>query len=92
TDYGTSASLRIMDSWGVHAYKMINISGDVKYVKFHLVSQQGIDNLDAIAVAEVQGKEFQHLPRDLYTEIGKGNFPKRQLDIKTLDPSQLPHY
>ena len=89
SDYGTPASLRKMDGWGVHAYKMINKSGDVKYVKFHWVSQQGIDNLDAKEVNEVQGKDFQHLTRDLYSEIGKGNFPKWDLYIKTLDPSQL---
>jgi catalase len=89
SDYGTPASLRKMDGWGVHAYKMINTSGKVKYVKFHWVSQQGIDNLDAKEVNEVQGKDFQHLTRDLYTEIGRGNFPKWDLYIKTLDPSQL---
>ncbi|TMO45032.1 catalase, partial [Pseudoalteromonas ruthenica] len=51
--------------------------------------QQGIDNLDAKEVTEVQGKDFQHLTRDLYAEINKGNFPKWDLYIKTLDPSQL---
>ncbi len=89
SDYGTPASLRKMDGWGVHAYKMINKSGDVKYVKFHWVSKQGIENLNAKEVAEVQGQDFQHLTRDLYSEVNKGNFPEWDLYIKTLDPSQL---
>lgn len=92
SDNGTPASLRKMDGFGVHAYKMINKSGDVKYVKFHWVSQQGIDNLSAKEVTEVQGKNFQHLTHDLYTEINKGNFPKWDLYIKTLTPSQLNNF
>ena len=47
-----------------YSYKMINKSGDVKYVKFHWVSKQGIENLNAKEVAEVQGQDFQHLTRD----------------------------
>ena len=89
SDYSTPASLRKMDGWGVHSYKMINKSGDVKYVKFHWVSKQGIENLNAKEVAEVQGQDFQHLTRDLYSEVNKGNFPEWDLYIKTLDPSQL---
>jgi catalase len=92
SDYGTPASLRKMDGWGVHAYKMINKSGNVKYVKFHWVSQQGINNLDAKEVAKVQSQNFQHLTHDLYTEVNKGNFPKWDLYIKTLDPSQLGNF
>ncbi|MGO3300327.1 MAG: catalase [Pseudoalteromonas sp.] len=92
SDNGTPASLRKMDGFGVHAYKMINKSGDVKYVKFHWVSKQGIDNLSAKEVTEVQGKNFQHLTHDLYTEINKGNFPKWDLYIKTLTPSQLNNF
>lgn len=92
SDNGTPASLHKMDGFGVHAYKMINKSGDVKYVKFHWVSKQGIDNLSAKEVTEVQGKNFQHLTHDLYTEINKGNFPKWDLYIKTLTPSQLNNF
>ncbi|MCG9734678.1 catalase [Pseudoalteromonas shioyasakiensis] len=89
SDHGTPASLRKMDGFGVHSYKMINKDGDVKYVKFHWLSQQGIENLNAKQVTEVQGKDFQHLTRDLYQEINKGNFPKWDLYIKVLDPSEL---
>jgi catalase len=89
SDNGTPASYREMDGFGVHAYKMINDHGDVNYVKFHWKSQQGIKNLDADQVKEVQSTDTQHMTRDLYTNISEGNFPKWDLYIKTMKPSDL---
>lgn len=89
SDNGTPASYREMDGFGVHAYKMINDQGDVKYVKFHWKSHQGIHNLDAQKVKSVQSTDIQHMTRDLYTNIAQGNFPKWDLYIKTMNPADL---
>lgn len=89
TDLGTPKNYRQMDGFGVHAYKMVNKDGDVKYVKFHWKSLQGIESLNAAQVQDVQGKDFQHMTRDLYAEINAGNYPKWDLYIKVLSPDQL---
>lgn len=89
SDYGTPASLRKMDGWGVHAYKLVNAKGEVRYAKFHWKSQQGIENLNQDQVAEVQGKDFNHLTRDLYSSINAGDYPKWDLYVKILEPKQL---
>lgn len=89
SDYGTPANYRQMHGWGVHAYKMINDNGDVNYVKFQWKSQQGVNNLNLDQVTQTQGKDFQHMTRDLYTQINAGNFPSWDLYIKVLTPSQL---
>jgi len=89
SDYGTPASYRKMDGWGVHAYKWINAKSDVKYVKFHWKSKQGIENLSADQVAKVQSQNFSHLTSDLYQNINAGNHPQWDLYVKVLKPSQL---
>ncbi|MBL1259330.1 MAG: catalase [Thiotrichaceae bacterium] len=89
SDFGTPANLRQMDGWGVHAYKMLDAEGDVSYVKFHWKSQQGIKNLTASEAAEVQAKDFSHATRDMYESIAKGDYPKWDLYLKVLRPSQL---
>lgn len=89
SDNGTPASYREMDGFGVHAYKMINQQGDVKYVKFHWKSHQGINNLDSEQVKKVQSTDAQHMTRDLYANISAGHFPKWDLYIKTMKPSEL---
>ncbi|PKG55250.1 catalase [Shewanella sp. GutDb-MelDb] len=89
TNLGTPSSYRKMDGWGVHAYKFINDDNQVKYVKFHWKSQQGVEGLRPAEVTQMQGKNFNHLTDDLYSEIGKGNFPKWDLKVKVLSPEDL---
>ena len=89
SDYGTPASLREMDGFGVHAYKFINDEGRVKYVKFQWKSQQGIKNLNAKQASMVQAKDFSHATNDMYANINNGNFPKWDLYIKVMAPKDL---
>ena len=89
TNLGTPSSYRKMDGWGVHAYKFINNENQVKYVKFHWKSQQGVEGLRPNEVTKMQGQNFNHLTDDLYTQINKGNFPKWDLKIKVLSPKDL---
>ncbi|ABZ78733.1 Catalase [Shewanella halifaxensis HAW-EB4] len=89
TNLGTPASYRKMDGWGVHAYKFINDEHQVKYVKFHWKSQQGVEGLRPDEVVNIQGQSFNHLTEDLYSEINKGNFPKWDLMVKVLRPEDL---
>jgi catalase len=78
-----------MDGFGVHAYKLINAKGDVHYVKFNWKSRQGIKNLSAQEAAEIQGQDFSHATRDMYSAIAKSDFPQWDLYIQVLKPSQL---
>ncbi|MGF1734908.1 catalase [Photobacterium satsumensis] len=89
SDYGTPASYREMDGFGVHAYKMINSEGKVSYVKFQWKTQQGINNLDSSQSAAIQSKDFQHMTRDLFDNIEQGNFPQWDLYIKVLEADKL---
>lgn len=89
TDYGTPASYREMDGNSVHAYKFVNAKGEVHYVKFHWKSLQGQKGLSAKEVEAIQGKDFNHMTRDLIANIDKGNYPKWDLYIQILKPEQL---
>ena len=89
SDYGTPANLRQTDGWGVHAYKLINDSGDVSYVKFHWKSKQGIKNLSAKEAAEVQSIDFSHATNDMYKNIADANYPQWDLYIKVKKAVEL---
>ncbi|HXH32111.1 MAG TPA: catalase [Bacteriovoracaceae bacterium] len=92
SDQATPASYRMMDGNGVHAFKFVNKKGEVRYVKFHWISQQGHKDLTQKEANEIQGKEFNHLTKDLYTEINKGNFPSWELEAQILEPSELDNF
>jgi len=89
SDYGIPANLRQTDGWGVHAYKLINAQGNVSYVKFRWKTRQGIKNLSTKEASEIQAKHFSHATHDMYENIAAGNFPKWDLFIKVLKPSEF---
>lgn len=89
TDLGTPKSYRHMDGNSVHAYKFVNAKQQYVYVKFHWKSLQGEQNLTGKEAEVVQGKDFNHLTRDLIETIKKGDFPKWDLYIQVLKPSDL---
>src|SRR5450830_189411 len=89
SDYGTPASYREMDGNSVHAYKFVNDEGQIHYVKFHWKSLQGLKTLSAKESAAIQATDFNHMTRDLVDAIKKGNFPRWDLYIQTVTPTQL---
>lgn len=89
SDYGTPRSYREMDGHGVHAYKLVDASGGVVYVKFHWDSRQGEHNLSAAQVEKVQGRDFNHLSNDLMKAIERGEHPQWDLYVQILEPGQL---
>ncbi len=71
--------------WKVSAsihLKWINEEGKIVYIKYHWKPQQGVRNLNAKEVQEVQGKDFNHATRDLFDAIEKGNHPKWDFTYK----------
>ena len=92
TDLGTPASYREMDGNSVHAYKFVNAKNQVSYVKFHWKSLQGEKNLNAKEVEALQGREFNHLTRDLIGAIKDGRYPQWDLYVQVLKPEQLARF
>ncbi|PUA38093.1 catalase [Paenibacillus elgii] len=89
SDHGTPANYRQMDGFGVHAFKWVNAEGKVTYVKYHWKSLQGVVNLSADEVREVQGRDFNHATRDLFDQIRDGNFPQWALHVQLMPPEDL---
>lgn len=89
SDLGIPKSYRFMDGNGVHAFKLVNAQGRVRYAKFRWFSQQGVLNLTVEEATQVGGKDFSHATRDLYDAIRRGDAPTWKLAIQVMDPSQL---
>ncbi|MFY0572736.1 catalase [Archangium lansingense] len=89
SDLGIPANYRQMNGHGVHAFKFVNAKGEVRYAKFNWKSLQGVKSLTAEEATRIQGEDFQHATHDLYTAIGKGQFPSWELSAQVLDPKDL---
>ena len=89
SDKGTPRNYREMDGNGVHAYKLVNRNGDYQYVKFHWKTLQGEHNLTAQEAKAMQAEDFNYYTSDLYTHLEQGDYPKWELYIQTMSPSDL---
>ncbi|HLR67301.1 catalase [Virgibacillus alimentarius] len=88
SDRGIPKSYRTMHGFGSHTFSMINDDNERVWIKFHMRSQQGIENLTDQEAEELIGKDRESHQNDLYENIGKGNFPKWKMYIQVMTEEQ----
>ncbi|QNK90315.1 catalase [Sporosarcina sp. resist] len=88
SDRGLPNSYRNMHGFGSHTFSMINADNKRVWVKFHMRSQQGIENLTDQEAEAVVGKDRESHQRDLYDNIESGNFPKWKMYIQVMTEEQ----
>ncbi len=88
SDRGIPKSYRHMNGYGSHTFSMINAANERVWVKFHFVTQQGIENLTDQEAEALVGKDRESHGRDLFEAIGNGNFPKWKMYIQVMTEEQ----
>ena len=84
SERGIPKSYRHMHGFGSHTYSMINANNERTWVKFHMRTQQGIDNLTDQEAADLIGGDRESNQRDLYENIENGNYPKWKMYIQVM--------
>ncbi|HVJ56029.1 MAG TPA: catalase [Aliidongia sp.] len=84
--YGMPTSYRMMDGFGVHAFRLVNSQGEVIFAKFHWKSQLG---LKGMTLEETKTADTNYATKDLYDNIARGNFPKWDLYAQLLTADQV---
>lgn len=88
SDRGIPRSFRHMHGFGSHTFSLINADNVRSWVKFHLRSDQGIDNLSDEAAAAIVAQDRESHGRDLFDHIERGQFPSWTLSIQVMTESQ----
>ncbi len=88
SDRGIPRSYRHMHGFGSHTFSLINADNRRFWVKFHFVTQQGIENLTDQEAVELVGNDRESHQRDLFEAIGNGNFPKWKMFIQVMTEEQ----
>jgi len=89
TDLGIPKGYQYMNGSSVHGYKWINAEGDVTYVKYSWVSNQGEKNLTIEEAAAQQGKDWQHATMSLRKDIDDKNYPQWDLYVQLIKPEDM---
>lgn len=89
SDRGLPRSLRMMEGFGVHAFRFINARNDAFFVKFHWKPKLGVHALDWDEAQKIAGKDPDFLRRDLWETIEAGSFPEWELGVQIIDADRV---
>lgn len=78
-------SLRMMEGFGVHTFKLVNAAGDSSFVKFHWRPKLGVQSTIWDEALKLQAADNDYHRRDLFEAIDRGDFPEWELAIQVFD-------
>ncbi|WP_149499451.1 catalase [Roseiconus lacunae] len=92
SDRGTPKSARFMNGYGSHTFSIYNRDGVRHWVKFHLKTEQGVENFSDDEAIEMAGKAPDYSTRDLFDAIESGDYPRWKLSIQMMPESDAENY
>ncbi len=85
SDRGIPRSLRMIEGFGVHTFRLINSSGESRFVKFHWRPTIGASAVLWDEAVKISGADPDFHRRDLWEAIDKGDFPEWELGFQVFD-------
>ena len=82
SDRAIPRSLRMMEGFGVHTFRLINAQGVASFVKFHWKPRQGVHSLLWDEAQKLAGKDADFQRRDLWEAIETGDYPEWELGVQ----------
>lgn len=85
SDRAIPRSLRMMEGFGVHTFRLIDAKGKARFVKFHWRPVLGSFSLIWDEAVKIAGADNDFHRRDLWEAIDTGNFPEYELGLQVFD-------
>jgi catalase len=82
SDRAIPRSLRMMEGFGVHTFRLVAADGSTSLVKFHWKPKLGVHGLVWEEAQTLAGVDPDFHRRDLYNAIGAGQFPEWELGVQ----------
>ncbi|MDW5444475.1 catalase [Polaromonas sp. SM01] len=92
SDRGLPKSYRHMHGFGSHTFSFLNATNERFWVKFHFVTQQGIENLSDAEAAALVGHDRESHQADLLNAIDNKDFPRWALKIQVMPEKDAATY
>jgi catalase len=83
-DRGIPKTWRHMNGYGSHTYSWINADGQISWVKYHFISDQGVENLMQDEADRLVSVDGDHHARDLHEAIKRGDYPSWTLKMQIM--------
>lgn len=84
SDRAIPRSLRMMEGFGVHTFKLVNEKGKATFVKFHWKPKLGVHSVAWNEAQKISGFNSDFHRLDLWEAIDEGNFPQWDLGVQLI--------
>jgi catalase len=85
SDRAIPRSLRFMEGFGVHTFRLVNAKNESTFVKFHWKPKLGLQSVLWNEAVKINGADPDFHRRDLWIAIQTGNFPEWELQLQLFD-------
>lgn len=85
SDRALPRSLRAMEGFGVHTFRLVNAEGKGRFVKFHWKPVGGAYSLVWDEAQKLAGKDPDFHRRDLWESIERGDYPEFELGVQVIE-------
>lgn len=84
SDRGLPRGYRHMHGFGSHTFSFVSAQGERTWVKFHLRTHQGVENLTDAQAQNLVGQDRESSQRDLFEAIEQGDYPRWTLSVQVM--------
>ena len=88
SDRAIPRSFRMMQGFGVHTFRLVNVQGESVFVKFHWNPVLGTHSLTWDEAVKISGADSDFHRRDLWEAIESGNYPEWELGMQIFTEAQ----
>ena len=88
SDRAIPRSLRMMQGFGVHTFRLVTADGASQFVKFHWKPLLGTHSLVWDEAAKIAGADADFHRRDLWDAIESGEYPEWELGLQLFSEAQ----
>ena len=85
SDRAIPRSLRMIEGFGIHTFRLVNEDGKSSFVKFHWKPKLGMQSQVWNEAVKTAGADPDFHRRDLFEAIDAGDFPEWDLGIQVFD-------
>jgi len=85
-------SLRMMEGFGVHSFRLVDAKGDSTFVKFHWRPKLGLQSTTWNEAVKLAGVDPDFHRRDLFESIEKGDFAEWEFSVQLFTQEQADQF
>jgi catalase len=85
SDRAIPRSLRMIEGFGIHTFRLVNAKGESTFVKFHWRPVLGAVSVVWDEAVKINGADPDFHRRDMFEAIARGDFPEWEFAIQAFD-------